>query len=71
MGLFDLIKNFDPDAIVKGINDLEQAIGNALDSVDGVAEKVENTAKVVEEKALQSGGTDATDDSSATTHDNN
>jgi len=71
MGLFDLIKNFDPDAIVKGINDLEQAIGNALDSVDGVAEKVENTAKVVEEKALQSGGADATDDSVATTDDNN
>jgi len=71
MGLFDLIKNFDPDAIVKGINDLEQAIGNALDSVDGVAEKVENTAKVVEEKALQSRGADATDDSVATTDDNN
>lgn len=71
MGLFDLLKNFDVDAVVKGIDDLEQAIGNALDSVDGAAEKVENTAKVVEEKALQSGAVAAADDLVTVNDDNN
>lgn len=57
MGLFDLLKNFDSDAIVKGIDDLEQAIGKVVDGVDNAAAKVEDTAKVVEDKLIQSSGT--------------
>lgn len=54
MGLFDLLKNFDADAIVKGIDDLEQAIGRVVDNVDSAAAKVEDTAKIVEDKLVQS-----------------
>jgi hypothetical protein len=54
MGLFDLLKNFDADAIVKGIDDLEQAIGRVVDNVDSAAAKVEDTAKIVEDKLGQS-----------------
>lgn len=53
MGLFDLLKNFDADAIVKGIDDLEQAIGRVVDNVDSAAAKVEDTAKIVEDKLVQ------------------
>lgn len=53
MGLFDLLKNFDPDAIVKGIDDLEQAIDKALGGVSDVAEKVENAAGIVEKNVSQ------------------
>ena len=68
MGLFDALKNFDPDAIVKGIDDLEQAIGNVVDNVDSAAAKVEDTAKVVEDKLVQSSGAPA-DDSQAASDD--
>jgi hypothetical protein len=53
MGLFDVLKNFDPDAIVKGIDGLEQAIGQVVDGVDGATAKVEDTARIVEEKLTQ------------------
>jgi hypothetical protein len=68
MGLFDALKNFDPDAIVKGIDDLEQAIGNVVDNVDSAASKVEDTAKVVEDKLVKSSGAPA-DDSQAASDD--
>lgn len=67
MGLFDLLKNFDPDAVAKGIDDLEQAIGKVVDGVDNAAAKVEDTAKVVENKLSQSSG--APSDDSKNTRD--
>lgn len=68
MGLFDVLKNFDPDSIVKGIDDLEQMVGNVVDGVDSAAAKVEDTAKVVEDKLVQSSGASA-DDSQAASDD--
>ena len=68
MGLFDVLKNFDTDSIVKGIDDLEQAIGKVVDGVDTAAAKVEDTAKVVEDKLVQSSGAPA--DHSQTISDN-
>ena len=68
MGLFDVLKNFDPDSIVKGIDDLEQMVGNVVDGVDSAAAKVEDTAKVVEDKLVQSSGAPA--DHSQTISDN-
>jgi hypothetical protein len=62
MGLFDVLKNLDTDAIVKGIDDLEQAIGKVVDNVDSAAAKVEGTAKVVEDKLVQSSGGAPVDD---------
>jgi|GEM_PF-4240547 len=55
MGWLDFL---DPDAIVKGIDDIEQAISKAVDNLGDTAEKVENTAAIVEKKVSPGGGAD-------------
>lgn len=55
MGWLDFL---DPDAIVKGIDEIEQAIGRAVDNLGETAEKVENTAGIVEKKVAPGGGAD-------------
>lgn len=68
MGLFDLFTNFNPDELVKKFDDFEQALDKAIDNVSSAAEKVENTAQVVEQK-LVPGAANPTTGQSDTTAD--
>lgn len=52
MGLFDLFTNFNPDELVKKFDDFEQALDKTIDNVSSAAEKVENTAEIVEQKLV-------------------
>lgn len=52
MGLFDLLTNFDPDAVMQKFDDFEKALDETIDKVSSAAEKVENTAGVVENKLV-------------------
>ena len=64
MGLFDLLTNFDPDAVMKKFDDFEKALDETIDKVSSAAEKVENTAGVVEKKLVP--GANASSSNTAT-----